>query len=216
MVKTIDCYLLLVLLIHDNAAAKEYAARLRLLAESVSKPFVLVMRTYFEKPRTTMGWKGMLYDPHLNDSHDIATGLRHSRELLLALADLEVPAATEFLDPVTPRFLGDLITWSCIGARTAESQIHRQFASGLAMPVAFKNTTTGNIGIAVNGALSAMMSHAFFGIDDDGHVAIILTKGSSHAHIVLRGGEAKPNYDEESIASAVKHLVNPICPEINH
>lgn len=192
--------------IHDTQAAKEYATNLRQLAKEVSKSFFIVMRTYFEKPRTALGWKGMLYDPHLDGSNDIATGIQYARQLLLDLAAMEVPAATEFLDPLTPRYIGDLISWSCIGARTTESQIHRQFASGLPMPVAFKNSTSGNVNVAIKGVLTASCPHAFFGIDDHGHVAIVRTKGNPHAHVALRGGESSPNYDAHSLAKALELL----------
>lgn len=198
--------------IHDTRAAKEYAAKLKALADQVSDSFLVVMRTYFEKPRTALGWKGLLYDPHLNGSHDISMGLRQARDLLLHLAEIQMPAATEFLDPLTPRFLEDLISWACIGARTAESQTHRQFASGLPMPVAFKNSTSGNIDVAINGVLSASSPHAFFGIDETGHVAIIRTRGNSHAHIALRGSEQKPNYDAPSIAMVLDRLKNARIP----
>jgi len=192
--------------IHNINGAKEYAEKLHALAKDVSEPFLLIMRAYFEKPRTSKGWKGLLYDPHLNDTQDMATGLRHSREVLLALADFKIPAATEFLDPATPNYIGDLISWSCIGARTAESQVHRQFASGLPMPVAFKNSTSGNVDVAINGVLSAKTPHAFFGIDESGHISIVRTKGNPHAHIVLRGGESHPNYDPDSIAKVLEKL----------
>lgn len=199
--------------IHDKTAALEYAEKLQQLASDVSKSFYIVMRTYFEKPRTGLGWKGLLYDPHLNDSNDLAAGLRNARSLLLELTSIGVPTATEFLDPVTPRFFGDLISWACIGARTAESQVHRQFASGLPMPTAFKNSTSGSVDVAINGVLSAKIPHTFFGIDDSGHVSIVRTKGNSHAHIALRGGEGKPNYDETSIAYALSQLRRSNLPE---
>lgn len=192
--------------IHDTSAAYEYALKLHKLPDSVSKSFLVIMRTYFEKSRTALGWKGMLYDPHLNDSHDISTGIRQSRSLLLELAEMGIPTATEFLDPVIPRYLGDLISWACIGARTAESQIHRQFASGLPMPTAFKNSTSGNVDVAINGVLSASQPHAFFGIDETGHISIVRTKGNPYAHIALRGGDNKPNYDAQSIAHALAQL----------
>jgi len=185
--------------IHDTKAAEEYATKLHHLSKDVSQSFLIVMRTYFEKPRTSLGWKGMIYDPHLNGSNNIVAGISQARKLLLYLADIELPAATEFLDPVTSHYIGDLISWACIGARTAESQIHRQFASGLPMPVAFKNSTTGNIDVAINGVLAALSPHTFFGIDDMGQISIIRTKGNVNAHIALRGGENSPNYDEASI-----------------
>lgn len=199
--------------IHDNKAAKEYATNLCRLADVVSKSFFIVMRTYFEKPRTALGWKGMLYDPHLDGSNDIAAGIRHARRLLLDLAEMQVPTATEFLDPLAARFLSDLISWSCIGARTTESQIHRQLASGLSMPVAFKNNTSGNVSAAVKGVMTAACPHAFFGIDDSGHLAIVRTKGNPHAHIALRGGEMSPNYDPESIEKALELLRKNHLPE---
>lgn len=192
--------------IHDIEAAKEYAYNLRQLAQSCADTFLIIMRAYFEKPRTVMGWKGMLYDPHLNGSDDIATGLRHSREILLHLADTQIGAATEFLDPVTPHYFGDLISWACIGARTVESQVHRQLASGLPMPVAFKNNTAGNIDVAINGILSAQSPHASFGIDATGRISILRTKGNPNTHIVLRGSENKPNYDAPSISLALDQL----------
>lgn len=199
--------------IHDIASTKEYATKLRELSEIVSKSFLVVMRTYFEKPRTTFGWKGLLHDPYLNGTNDIKTGLKWSRELLLYLADIGLPAATEFLDPITPRYFGDLISWACIGARTSESQIHRQFASGLPMPVAFKNSTSGNIDVAINGVLAARHPHSFLSTGDDGHVVVMETKGNPHAHIVLRGGEDKPNYDPQSISYAIQRHQQMHLPE---
>ena len=190
--------------IHDSKAAKEYAANLSFLTKSVSKSFFIVMRTYFEKARTALGWKGMLYDPHLDGSHDIATGIRQARQLLLELADMQISTATEFLDPISHRYLSDLISWACIGARTTESQVHRQFASGLSMPVAFKNNTSGNVSTAVKGVLTASSPHAFFGINDHGLASIVRTKGNKHAHVVLRGGANQPNYD----AYSIKKLLN--------
>lgn len=199
--------------IHDMASAKEYAVKLQDLQQRYANTFLIVMRAYFEKPRTGLGWKGLLYDPHLNGSNDMAFGLRHSRELLLYLADIKVPAATEFLDPAAPRFFGDLISWACIGARTVESQVHRQLASGLAMPVAFKNSTSGNIEAAVNGILSASCPHAFFGIDDTGSIAIMRTRGNPHSHLVLRGGEGKPNYDPASVSTILQQLKKAGLPQ---
>lgn len=199
--------------IHDTKAAREYAEKLKTLAQTVSKSFFIVMRTYFEKPRTALGWKGMLYDPHLDGSNDIETGIRQARQLLLDLTDMKVPTATEFLDPLSPRFLSDLISWACIGARTTESQIHRQFASGLPMPVAFKNSTSGNINVAVKGVLTATCPHAFFGVNDQGYVSIVRTKGNPYAHIALRGGENTPNYDAQSIEKALEQLRKNHLPE---
>jgi 3-deoxy-7-phosphoheptulonate synthase len=199
--------------IHDVKAAKEYAKNLYVLAKTVSKSFFIIMRTYFEKPRTALGWKGILYDPHLDSTNDIAAGLRISRQLLLDLAEMEIPTATEFLDPFSPRYLSDLVSWSCIGARTSESQIHRQFASGLPMPVAFKNGTSGSINSAIKGILTASCPHAFFGINDHGHASIVRTKGNPHAHIALRGGENSPNYDAKSIGKLLEALRKNHLPE---
>lgn len=192
--------------IHDVSAAKEYAIKLALLSDKISKSFLVIMRSYFEKPRTALGWKGMLHDPHLDGSNDMVSGLRKARELLLFLADLGVAAATEFLDPATPRYLEDLVSWGCIGARTAESQIHRQMASGLPMPVAFKNSTSGNIEVAINGVLAATCPHTFLGIDDNGSIALMQSKGNLYAHIALRGGENKPNYDAQSLSHTLDSL----------
>ena len=189
--------------IHDKQGAEEYATKLHGLAADVSKKFLIIMRTYFEKPRTSIGWKGLLYDPHLNGTNDVEEGLHQCRKLLLFLANIGLPAATEFLDPVTPNYLGDLISWACIGARTTESQIHRQFASGIPMPVAFKNSTTGNVKVAINGVKTALSPHSFFGINDEGQVAILHTQGNKNAHIVLRGGENQTNYDAQSIDEAL-------------
>lgn len=199
--------------IHDISAAKEYAQNLQILAKEVSKSFLIVMRTYFEKPRTALGWKGILNDPHLDGTNDIVSGIKIARQLLLDLAEMEIPAATEFLDPFTPRYLSDLVSWSCIGARTSESQIHRQFASSLPMPVAFKNGTLGNMNIAIKGILTAACPHAFLGIDDHGHISIVRTKGNPHAHVALRGGENSPNYDPHSIGKLLESLRKNHLPE---
>jgi len=192
--------------IHDPVAAQEYAANLQALSQEYSDIFFIVMRTHFEKPRTITGWKGLVYDPHLNGTNDMETGLRHARKLLLTLARMNIAAATEFLDPMTPHYFGDLISWACIGARTVESQIHRQIASGLAMPVAMKNGTSGNIDVAINGILTAQYPHSFFGINNKGHISTIRTKGNPHVHIALRGGESAPNYDSISINNALLQL----------
>lgn len=192
--------------IHDVHAAKEYAIKLRTLASQVSETFLILMRVYFEKPRTTVGWKGLLYDPHLDGSNAISTGLRVTRKLLLDIAELEIPAAAEFLDPISCYYFSDLISWACVGARTSESQTHRQIASALPMPTAFKNSTTGNIEVAVNGVLTAAAPHTFLGMNEQGQTALVSTKGNPHCHIVLRGGENKPNYDPESIMRALQIL----------
>ena len=199
--------------IHDSISAIEYASNLRALAEEVSDSFLIVMRTYFEKPRTSLGWKGMLYDPHLDNSNNILAGIKQARALLLTLAELEMPTATEFLDPITSQYIGDLISWGCIGARTTESQIHRQFASGLDMPVAFKNSTSGNVDIAIQGALVALHPHSFLGMNEKGQISILHTKGNPHSHIALRGGEGRPNYDESSITSILNRLKQAGLPQ---
>lgn len=201
--------------IHDIASAKEYAKRLVTLAKEVADTFVVVMRVYFEKPRTTLGWKGMIYDPFLDGSNAMAKGLRLTRQLLLELAEMEVPAAAEFLDPLTAHYFSDLITWGCIGARTSESQTHRQLASSLPMPVAFKNNTMGNVEVAVHGVLAAAIPHTFLGIDSNGQVCQLSSAGNSTCHIVLRGGEGGPNYDPESISLALDTLQkNSLPPRI--
>lgn len=192
--------------IHDITAAKEYATLLRNLMASVGNTFQLVMRVYFEKPRTSLGWKGLLYDPFLDGSHDIATGMRLTRQLLQDLADMEVPTAAEFLDPSAAHYFGDLISWGCIGARTTASQTHRQMASGLPMPVAFKNSTDGNIDVAVNGIVASSMPQSFMGIDFSGRISVLQTKGNAYGHMVLRGSEKKPNYDPKSIEQALNRM----------
>lgn len=192
--------------IHDITAAKEYATLLRQMMQCVGDTFQVIMRVYFEKPRTGMGWKGMLYDPLLNGSNDIAKGMHLTRQLLQDLADMEIPAAAEFLDPSSAHYFGDLISWGCIGARTTASQTHRQMASGLPMPVAFKNSTDGNIDVAINGVAAAAMPHSFIGPDFMGRISALKTKGNPYGHIVLRGGKGKPNYDPESIDKALKKM----------
>ena len=192
--------------IHDIKAAHEYAERLKALAEEVSDTIVLVLRVYFEKPRTTVGWKGLINDPYMNDSFKIEDGLHIARRLLLDVAELGLPAATEALDPITPQYLQDLITWSAIGARTTESQTHREMSSGLSSPVGFKNGTDGGLEVAINAMLSVRSPHRFLGIDSDGKVAITETRGNQYGHVVLRGGGGKPNYDSVSVAIAEKEL----------
>ena len=199
--------------IHDIIAAKEYATKLQRLSTQISDACLVIMRVFFEKPRTSNGWKGMLYDPFLNGTHDISTGLLWARQLLLYLADLKLPAATEFLDPITPNYYEDLISWACIGARTSESQVHRQIAAGLSMPVAFKNSTGGNLEVAVNGVISAMSKHSYMGIDENGMVSEVITEGNRYAHIALRGGTKQPNYDSESIEMALGLLRKAQLPE---
>jgi len=192
--------------IHDPAAALEYARRLRALAGEMEDRLFIVMRVYFEKPRTTVGWKGLINDPHLDGSHDIQAGLRLGREVLLRINELGLPAATEFLDPIVPQYHADLVTWAAIGARTTESQTHREMASGLSMPVGFKNATDGSLQVAVDAMRAAMMPHSFLGIDQDGCTSIVRTTGNPFGHVVLRGGRARSNYDPESIASAQADL----------
>lgn len=186
--------------IHDVEAARDYASRLKKLADEVSDTLLIVMRVYFEKPRTTVGWKGLINDPHLNDTFDIEQGLHIGRRLLLDINELGLPAATEALDPISPQYLQDTIAWSAIGARTTESQTHREMSSGLSMAIGFKNGTDGSLDVAVNAMKSVSHPHSFLGIDQQGQVAIIRTKGNNYGHVVLRGGGGKPNYDSVSVA----------------
>jgi len=186
--------------IHDLEAGRDYARRLAALAREVEDRVMIVMRVYFEKPRTTVGWKGLIMDPHLDGSHDIATGLRLARTFLRDVLDLGLPTATELLDPITPQYIADLICWSAIGARTAESQTHRQMASGLSMPLGFKNGTDGSIATAINAIKAAAQPHTFLGINLDGSASAIVTRGNPDCHIVLRGGATGPNYSPAHIA----------------
>ncbi|MFW6303606.1 MAG: 3-deoxy-7-phosphoheptulonate synthase [Candidatus Sumerlaeota bacterium] len=186
--------------VHDLDATLEYAEKLRDLQNELQDRALLVMRTYFEKPRTTIGWKGMLYDPHLDRSDDIETGIFESRKILLEVAKLGLPAATEILEPIAPQFLCDLVSWAAIGARTAESQIHRQMASGLSMPIGFKNSTDGNLHIAIEAIRAAREPHAFLGIDSKGRAGVARTNGNPYGHVVLRGGHDGPNYMAEYVA----------------
>jgi len=192
--------------VHDPAAAREYAARLKDLAIKLRGELLLVMRVYFEKPRTTVGWKGLLNDPELNNSNEINKGLRIARSLLLDINSLGVPWATEFVDPITPQFIADLISWAAIGARTVESQTHRTLASGLSCPVGFKNSTTGNVQTAVDAIVVAAHKHSFLGITKQGVVAIFSTTGNPLCHVVLRGGESGPNYTSDHISDACQRL----------
>lgn len=191
--------------IHDPNSALEYAERLAGLAEKVGDVLLPVMRVYFEKPRTVSGWKGFINDPTLDDSFHIEDGLARARQLLLQLAERNLPVATEALDPITPQYLGDLISWTAIGARTTESQTHREMASGLSTPVAFKNGTDGNIEVAINAIRSSALSHRFLGINFDGQCSVFHTRGNRYGHVVLRGGK-EPNYDAESIADCEARL----------
>ncbi len=192
--------------IHDVEAAKDYARRLRELAAEVSDTLYLVMRVYFEKPRTTVGWKGLINDPYLDDSFKIEDGLHIGRQLLRDLAEMGLPTATEALDPISPQYLQDLISWSAIGARTTESQTHREMSSGLSSAVGFKNGTDGGLAVAINALQSVSSPHRFLGINQEGQVSIVTTKGNQYGHVVLRGGNGKPNYDSVSVALCEKEL----------
>tara|TARA_R110000764_G_scaffold138885_8_gene226809 strand:+ start:36252 stop:37334 length:1083 start_codon:yes stop_codon:yes gene_type:complete len=192
--------------IHDIEAAKDYAARLKVLAEEVKDTIYLVMRVYFEKPRTTVGWKGLINDPYLDDSFKIEDGLHIGRQLLRDLAEMGLPTATEALDPISPQYLQDLISWSAIGARTTESQTHREMSSGLSSAVGFKNGTDGGLSVAINALQSVSSPHRFLGINQQGQVSIVTTKGNPYGHVVLRGGNGKPNYDSVSVALCEKDL----------
>ena len=192
--------------IHDVQGAMEYAEKLNRLREELGDKLFIVMRVYFEKPRTTVGWKGLVNDPHLDDSYDIEVGLQKARQLLLDITGMGMPAATEFLDSIVPQYIGDLVSWAAIGARTTESQTHREMASGLSMPVGFKNGTDGSLQIALDAMQAAQASHSFLGIDQDGYTAIVRTRGNREGHVVLRGGHKNTNYDADSIAEAVAAL----------
>jgi len=192
--------------IHNEEAALEYAQRLVDFSKKLSDRLLILMRVYFEKPRTTIGWKGYIYDPHLDGTLDIETGLHRARALLLKIGEIGMYAGTEFLDPVVPQYLAGLVTWSTIGARTTESQIHRQMASGLSMPVGFKNGTDGNAQIAVDAMVSARSPHGFLGLDHQGRTALIRTTGNPDGHIVLRGGNSGPNFGAVTIDQAQKQL----------
>jgi 3-deoxy-7-phosphoheptulonate synthase len=191
--------------IHDVAVAKDYAQRLGALADELKEQLFVVMRAYFEKPRTTVGWKGLINDPRMDDSFSIEEGLQIARQLLVDLNDMGLPCGTEALDPITPQYLGDLIAWSAIGARTTESQTHREMASALSSPVGFKNGTDGSLEVAINAMLSAAQPHTFLGINGDGQVALTQTRGNALGHLILRGG-AQPNYDSVAIAEAESAL----------
>ncbi len=192
--------------IHDERSALEYAGRLALLRRELADRLCIVMRVYFEKPRTTIGWKGLIYDPHLDGSDEVEEGLTRARGLLLRINELGLPAATEFLDPIVPQYIDDLVAWAAVGARTTESQTHRQMASGLSMPVGFKNSTDGGLQVALDAMLSARHPHSFLGIDSAGITSVIRTTGNPYGHLVLRGGKTGTNYDPASIAAAVDAL----------
>ncbi len=192
--------------VHDPDAALEYAERLSAKARTVGDDLLIAMRVYFEKPRTTTGWKGLISDPHLDGSGDVNAGLRIARELLLEVLDLGLPIGCEFLDPITPQYISDAVAWGAIGARTTESQIHRQLGSGLSMPIGFKNRTDGNVQVAVDAVRAAAVPHAFAGIDDSGAPAILHTTGNPDGHVILRGGSGAPNYDAGGVAEALTKL----------
>jgi 3-deoxy-7-phosphoheptulonate synthase len=198
--------------IHDPVAGLDYARRLKALQAEVADTMLLVMRVYFEKPRTTTGWKGYINDPDMDDSFHIERGMYNARKFLLDVCELGMPTATEALDPISPQFLGDLIAWTAIGARTTESQTHREMSSGLSTPVGFKNGTDGDIDIAINAILSASHPHSFLGVNGQGRVAIVRTRGNPYGHVVLRGGDGRPNYDTVSVAMAEQALVKAKLP----
>ena len=193
--------------IHDSVAGLDYARRLKTLADEVKDSLLIVMRVYFEKPRTTTGWKGFINDPNMDDSFRVNEGMEKARTFLRDVAEIGLPAATEALDPIAPQYLGDLISWTAIGARTAESQTHREISSGLSTPVGFKNATNGDVGVAINAILSASRSHSFIGINSQGHSAIVRTRGNPYGHVVLRGGDGRPNYDTVSIQLAEEAIL---------
>ena len=200
--------------IHEPDGAREYAARLNVLRRELADQMEIVMRVYFEKPRTTVGWKGLINDPHLDNTHDIEAGLKLARRLLLDITETGMPAATEFLDPIIPQYIADLISWAAVGARTTESQTHREMASGLSMPVGFKNATDGSLQIAIDAMGAAMRPHSFLGIDQEGFTSIVRTAGNPSGHVVLRGGRALTNFDAASIAEAEKKLVQAGLPPV--
>jgi 3-deoxy-7-phosphoheptulonate synthase len=199
--------------VHDVQATREYAERLSAQAKRLSPDLCVAMRVYFEKPRTTIGWKGLINDPHLNGSGDVNTGLRMARRLLLEVLALELPVGCEFLDPITPQYISDAVCWGAIGARTTESQIHRQLGSGLSMPVGFKNRTDGNVQVAVDAVRAAAVSHSFPGVDVTGTAAILYTRGNRDCHVILRGGKGAPNYGAEPVAGTIELLRASALPE---
>jgi 3-deoxy-7-phosphoheptulonate synthase len=192
--------------IHDQKAAIDYAQRLAAIRDRISEDVLVVMRVYFEKPRTTVGWKGLINDPHLDGTYDIPLGLRMARTVLAEVTALGLPTATEMLDPIVPQYIADLVSWAAIGARTTESQTHREMSSGLSMPVGFKNATDGGIEVAINAMISAARSHRFLGVDGMGRVSVVRTSGNPDCHLVLRGGAEGPNYDAAAIQRATRQL----------
>jgi 3-deoxy-7-phosphoheptulonate synthase len=199
--------------VHDVDAALEYAGRLSQAAGELADDLAIAMRVYFEKPRTTTGWKGLINDPHLDGSCDVNAGLRMARTLLLKVLDLDLAIGCEFLDPITPQYISDTVTWGAIGARTTESQIHRQLGSGLSMPIGFKNRTDGNVQVAVDAVRAAAVPHAFAGIDDNGAPAILHTTGNPDGHVILRGGNGTTNYDAGAVAGVLELLEAAGLPE---
>src|SRR4051812_13670427 len=199
--------------VHDPEAATDYAQRLAEQAKELGEDLVVAMRVYFEKPRTTTGWKGLINDPRLDGSRDVNFGLHTARRLLIEVTDLGLAIGCEFLDPITPQYISDVVAWGAIGARTTESQIHRQLASGLSMPVGFKNGTAGSIKLAVDAVRAAAAPHAFAGVDVSGTPAILYTEGNPDCHVILRGGKGAPNYDEDSVAEALAQLGGAGLPE---
>ena len=199
--------------IHDPVAAMDYARRLKVLADEVSDSLYIVMRVYFEKPRTAVGWKGYINDPYMDDSFRVDEGMGKARELLIAINELGLPAGTEALDPISPQYTADLIAWYAVGARTTESQTHREMASGLSAPVGFKNGTDGGLEVATNAMISAAAPHSFLGINGQGRIAIVRTAGNKHAHVVLRGGGGRPNYDTVSVALTEQALTKSKLPQ---
>jgi 3-deoxy-7-phosphoheptulonate synthase len=207
--------------VHDPDATLEYARRLGELAQGCSGDLLIAMRVYFEKPRTTTGWKGLINDPHLDGSGDVNAGLHLARRVLLGVLDTGLPVGCEFLDPITPQYIADAVSWGAIGARTTESQIHRQLGSGLSMPVGFKNRTDGNVQVAVDAVRAAAESHAFAGIDPSGTPAILYTRGNADCHIILRGGKGAPNYDAASVSASLDlldamHLPRRVMIDLSH
>ena len=200
--------------IHDTTGALEYGTKLNTVRQELLESMEIVMRVYFEKPRTTIGWKGLINDPHLDGTYDIETGLKQARRLLLDLTAMGLPTATEFLDPIIPQYIDDLVTWAAIGARTTESQTHREMASGLSMPIGFKNGTDGSLQIALDAMISARSPHSFLGIDQDGVTSIIRTTGNPVGHVVLRGGRTHPNYDAASLHQAEQQLAKAGLPSV--
>ena len=194
--------------IHDRDAAIDYAAKLKALSDELDDTLYIIMRVYFEKPRTTTGWKGLINDPYMNDSFKITDGLHIGRKLLLDVLEIGLPTATEALDPISPQYMQDLIAWSAIGARTTESQTHREMASGLSSVIGFKNGTDGSLTVAINALQSVANPHRFLGINSDGKVSVIKTRGNPNAHVVLRGGNGKPNYDSVSVSICEQELTS--------